>query len=106
MYGVNADLKRDGKNNWQEHLRRIAEIANIFLDAGMILILTAIELTQSDLKTLQTILDSNIIETVWVGDEVSTDINYDILVPDTQHFSEATISIKKLLQEHGVIFTP
>ena len=106
LYGVNADLKHDGKNNWQEHLRRIAEIANIFLDTGMILILTAIELTQHDLKTLQTIINSNQIETIWVGDEISTDINYDIQVPNEQTFEEATIAIKRLLQEHGIIFAP
>jgi bifunctional enzyme CysN/CysC len=106
LYGVNADLKRDGANNWYEHLRRIGEIAHIFLDAGLILILTAIELNQDDLKILRTIINSNQVETIWVGDEVTTDINYDILVPNEQKFSEATISIKRLLQEHGIIFTP
>ncbi|MBN1265968.1 MAG: GTP-binding protein [Anaerolineales bacterium] len=106
LYGVNADLKRDGRNNWHEHLRRIGEIANIFLDAGLILILTAIELTQDDLKVIQTIISSNQIETAWVGDTVTTDINYDILIPDEQRFDEATISIKRLLQEHGIIFSP
>jgi bifunctional enzyme CysN/CysC len=106
LYGVNADLKRGDGNNWHEHLRRIGEIANIFLDAGLILILTAIELTQEDLKVMQTIINSNQIETAWVGDTVTTDINYDILIPDELKFEEAAISIKRLLQEHGIIFAP
>ncbi len=70
------------------------------------MILTAIELTQDDLKVMQTIINSNQIETAWVGDAVTTDINYDILIPDELKFEEATISIKRLLQEHGIIFAP
>ena len=40
------------KNNRQEHLRRLAEVAHILLDAGMILIVTAIELTEEDLDLI------------------------------------------------------
>lgn len=107
MYGINADLKQDtGHNDWQEHLRRIAELGHIFLDAGLILILTAVELTADDLALLTTVLDTTQVETVWVGDEVTTDLTFDLHVEDSIPFDQAVVMIKSLLKEHGVIFAP
>ena len=40
LYGVDADIAR-GRENRHEHVRRLAEVANLMLDAGMILIVTA-----------------------------------------------------------------
>ena len=40
LYGVDADIARRGANR-SEHLRRMAEVANLMLDAGQILIVTA-----------------------------------------------------------------
>jgi bifunctional enzyme CysN/CysC len=66
LYGVDADIK--GRNDQrQEHLRRLAEVAHILLDAGVILIVTAIELTQEDLELIRTTIHSDKIETIWVG---------------------------------------
>ena len=45
-----------------------AEVANLMLDAGAILIVTAAELTQEDLEVIKTAVDPDRIETVWVGD--------------------------------------
>lgn len=107
MYGVNADLKKDGNpNDWEEHLRRIAELAHIFLDAGSILVLTAVELTADDLALFSTVLDSTRIETVWIGSEVTTDLPFDLHVEDDIPFEQAVTMIKSLLREHGVIFNP
>ena len=39
LYGVDADIDRDRENR-REHLRRLAEVANLMLDAGVILIVT------------------------------------------------------------------
>jgi len=107
LYGVDADLQRSkpGQNR-QEHIRRLAEIAHIFLDAGLILIVTAVELTQQDLKILQTVIDSNRIETIWVGDRVTTDINFDTKVVDSELAENSVVQIKRLLQDHGFIFSP
>ena len=106
MYGVSADLKkRDHPNDWKEHLRRIAELAHILLDAGLIVIMTAVELTQDDLKVFRAVLDEIQLETVWVGDDVTTDLKYDLRI--RSDFDEATVAtqIKSLLQGHGVIFS-
>src|SRR5438874_1587090 len=56
LHGVDADIdagvERDA--NHDELLRRLAEVANLMLDAGVILIVTAVELARHDLQILET----------------------------------------------------
>ncbi len=56
LYGVDADIERKFENR-SEHLRRLSEVANIMLDAGVILIVTAAELTQEELDLIRTTVD-------------------------------------------------
>ena len=43
LYGVDADIERKQENRL-EHMRRLAEVANLMLDAGIILVVAAAEL--------------------------------------------------------------
>lgn len=106
LYGVDADIKTPGPNTSHrpEHLRRLGEVANLMLEAGMILIVTAIGLTQSDLEIIQTAVDSELIEVVWLGPEI-TDIQADLQVETMENPEEAAGRIKRLLQQRGVIFS-
>jgi bifunctional enzyme CysN/CysC len=105
LYGVNADLKRrDAINNWREHVRRFGELAHLFLDAGQILIVTAVEFTKSDLAILQTVIDEDSIKTVWLGEHVTTDLNVDLVFDHGESDEEMAIRIKRLLQDGGFIF--
>jgi len=105
LYGVDADIKGT-TNNRREHMRRLAEVANILLDAGIILIVTAIELTQEDLEIIKTIVTAEKIETVWVGENITTDLAYDFRIHETEKPDEAVEELKSLLQEKGIIFNP
>lgn len=105
LYGVDADIK-DKQNNREEHLRRLGEVAHILLDAGVILLLTALELTQNDLEILKLSVDPDKIEVIWVGEEVSTDIALDCKVPGLIDVDESVEIIKNLLYEQGIIFKP
>ena len=64
LYGVDADIKKPGPDQTHrpEHLRRLAEVANIMLDAGIILVVTAIGLTQNELEIIRRVVDSELIE--------------------------------------------
>ncbi|MCU0847313.1 MAG: GTP-binding protein [Spirochaetes bacterium] len=105
LYGVDADIKvRDRKENAEEHIRRLSEVSNILLDAGIILIVTAIDLTQYDLEIIKTTVNPESIEAVWVGDEGSTDMKYDLYIPTIENLDEAVGMIKEDLQNKGVIF--
>jgi bifunctional enzyme CysN/CysC len=102
LYGVDADIK--GKKDQRlEHLRRLAEVAHILLDAGAILIVTAIELTQQDLELIQTTIHSDKIETIWIGDKVTTDIPYDLKITEGKQLEEAVDRIREMLREKGIL---
>jgi len=104
LYGVDADIER-GTANRQEHLRRMAEVANLMLDAGVILIVTAAELAQADVELIKTTVQPDRIEVVWVGENVTTDVAHDLLVPDPDA-PDAVDLVRQLLQDKGIIFRP
>jgi bifunctional enzyme CysN/CysC len=104
LYGVDADIERRAENR-NEHLRRLAEVANLMLDAGVILIVTAAELTQGDVELIKTTVEPERIEVVWVGDTKTTDVVHDLVIPDADA-PDAVEQVKRLLQEKGIIFRP
>jgi bifunctional enzyme CysN/CysC len=108
LYGVNADLKQNEEDhkNWPEHVRRFAEVSHLFLDAGILLIVTAIEFTQDDLEIMKAVLGEENLRVVWVGDQVTTDIEYDIHVHESGRETDGQVMVKRLLQDRGDIFTP
>ncbi|HEY7683424.1 MAG TPA: GTP-binding protein [Gemmatimonadales bacterium] len=105
VYGVDADIERKAENRG-EHFRRLGEVANILLDAGALLIVTAQELTQQDLEVVRTAVDPDRIEVVWVGERVTTDLACDLVLGDDETGTEGVDRIKRLLQDKGVLFRP
>jgi bifunctional enzyme CysN/CysC len=105
LYGVDADLGRKAEHRG-EHLRRLGEVANMMLDAGSLLIVTAQELSQDDLEIVKTTVDPDRIEVVWVGDSVTTDIACDLVLGEQEAQQEGVDRIKRLLQDKGVLFRP
>ena len=105
LYGVDADIERTRENH-DEHIRRLAEVANILLDAGVILIVTAQELTQEDLDLMRTTVDPDRIDVVWVGDHISTDLVCDLHLGEDIPPHKAVEMIERRLQDRGVIFRP
>ena len=104
LYGVDADISHDAENR-SEHLRRLAEVANLMLDAGVLLIVTAAALTRADLELITTTVDADRLQVVWVGETSDTDIVPDLLVRDAEA-DDAVDQVKWLLQEKGIIFRP
>ncbi|MBR3955533.1 MAG: adenylyl-sulfate kinase [Clostridia bacterium] len=85
LYGVNSDIKSDDSMNSpeerNEHIRRLGEVANILLDAGNILIVTANELIPDELDTLRQIIRTDNIRTVWVGVDNRRAADFDFYYP-------------------------
>jgi bifunctional enzyme CysN/CysC len=104
LYGVDADLGRKQENRL-EHMRRLAEVANLMLDAGIILVVAAAELTQEDLEVIKTAVEPDWIETVWAGDTITTDLACDLHLPGGA-IPEAVDRLKAHLQDKGIIFRP
>jgi bifunctional enzyme CysN/CysC len=101
LYGVDADIARDREHR-HEHVRRLAEVANLMLDAGMILIVTALELTREDLDLINTSINSGQIETVWIGDATATDFPAELQVPLDEDRDAAVARLCRFLEERGV----
>jgi len=104
LYGVDADIERKPENR-QEHMRRLAEVANLMLDAGIILVVAAAELTQDDLEVIKTAVQPDWIETIWAGETVTTDLVCDLQLPGGA-VPEAVDRLKAHLQDKGIIFRP
>jgi bifunctional enzyme CysN/CysC len=104
LYGVDADIGRKQENRL-EHMRRLAEVANLMLDAGIILVVAAAELTQDDLEVIKTAVEPDWIETIWAGDTITTDLACDLQLPGGA-VPEAVDRLKAHLQDKGIIFRP
>jgi bifunctional enzyme CysN/CysC len=105
LYGVDADIER-GEAQRGEHVRRLAEIANLMLDAGMILIVSAAELTQDELEIFHTSLPPELVSVVWIGDRVTTDIACDLVLSPADGRTRGVEALKALLEDQGAIFKP
>lgn len=102
LYGVGADTKQVEMQNHTEQIRRFAEVANLMLDAGMLLIVTATNLTHSDYKILQAVVERDV-EVVWVGKELTTDLLADMQLDD-KDYERSIQRIINMLKDKNSIF--
>ena len=105
LYGVDADLERQDEHR-AEHVRRFSEVVNILLDAGLIVIATAIGLTQHEVDLIATTVGAGRVSSAWIGDQVTTNLHADLIVTETEAAEEGVSRLKELLQEKGVIYRP
>jgi bifunctional enzyme CysN/CysC len=104
LYGVDSDIK--GKiNNRHEHVRRLAEVAHIMLDAGSILIVTAIELIQEELEIIQTTVAPDHLVTIWIGRAGRERLDTDLNISEKENIEFSVQKVKELLREKGIIRT-
>jgi bifunctional enzyme CysN/CysC len=106
LYGIDADIKAQLGNNKTEHFRRLAEVSNIMLEAGMILIVSVIELTKDNIKQIMMSVPYERIETVCLGEEVNTDVDVALHIPDNFSKDKTVAKIKEYMQKKGIIFKP
>lgn len=102
LYGVDSDMKMSGHNIQKEHIRRFAEVANLMLDAGLILIVTARNMTQQDMNIMKTVIAGDI-DVMWVGATVTTDIEIDIQIKDAYN-SENITKMTDRLMDKSILF--
>ena len=103
-YGVDADLLGQADAG-HEHVRRLAEVANILLDLGVILIVTAMELTSGDLDLVRATVDADAVVSVWLGEEAACGFRCDLALPDAVD-ADAAEHVRRLLLDRGAIGTP
>ncbi|MFW5689599.1 MAG: adenylyl-sulfate kinase, partial [Spirochaetota bacterium] len=104
-HGLNADIQHVPVSR-DEHIRRLAEVSHLFLDAGSILIVTAVEMTRGDLDLIKVPVNPDSIVTVWVGAEITTDIDVSVHIAAPGDQDDAVERVKAELRRIGAIFTP
>jgi bifunctional enzyme CysN/CysC len=76
------------------------------MEAGIILIVTAIELRQNDLEIIKTIVNPDKIETIWMGEKGETDLAFDLYIEHQENTEKIVGIIKENLQDKRIIFRP
>ena len=107
LYGLDESVKLNTVNNNDNHIGRLADLANIMLDSGCILIVTASSLNQSDLDLLRnTLIAPEKLISVWIGNVVFTDIKVDYHLFNFQRIKRGVKRLKQILKDRGVLFKP
>lgn len=104
VHGVDADIAGVGGTR-PEHLRRLGEVANILLDAGLIVVAAAANLMAHEIDALRTAIGEDRLHTVWIGEARETNEATDLQLPADES-PERFERISALLQRHGTIFQP
>ena len=95
LYGVNADIKSESsmlsEEERTEHIRRLGELCNIILDAGIILVVTASDIKQDELDTLRTIIRTDEVLTVWIGTPKARSKDFDMYFKKDEDVAESLL---------------
>ncbi|TVQ26534.1 MAG: adenylyl-sulfate kinase [Spirochaetaceae bacterium] len=102
--GVSADIQEVPVSR-DEHVRRLGEVAHLFLDAGLILIVSGVSFRPADLDVLRVPVNPDAIVTVHVGNTDHDRTTYDVVVDDNDPVA-AVDQIKQRLRRNGAIFSP
>ncbi len=90
-------LTSEGIFERRESLYKLAELTNILLYAGHIVLTAVDELTESDLKILETVLQPDEIKIIWIGEENDRDIRAQLSIQDDIDKDSIVNQIKKVL---------
>ena len=101
LRGLDADIP---KENREEHIRRLGEVSHLLLDAGLIVVSTASDLTNIEIKTLQTIISREDMLVITIGETTLEDNIVDLRLNSDQEIEENVLKILDLLKSKGVIF--
>jgi bifunctional enzyme CysN/CysC len=82
LRGLGADITKEKKD---EHLRRLSEVSHILLDAGLIVITTASDLSLDDIKKIREITTSKDVTIANLGTGIDPNGTVDILLDEKEN---------------------
>lgn len=101
LYGLDADI-REGSGDHGEDIRRLAEVAHLMIDSGLILVVTASRLRPEDLELILTAVDPARVATAWVGAGPTTGLACDAAL-DSGSIDACVDEIVGLLRRKGLV---
>lgn len=106
LVGLDADMtiKRHQiyPEDRQEMIRRLAELANIVLDAGIILVATVSELSWDEQEIFSTSVAPHTVGTIWVGNREGSQVDADYTISDTASALEHVDQVIQMLHSKGI----
>ncbi len=102
LRGLDADID---KRKREEHIRRLGEVSHILLDAGLIVIATASDLTDQELKKVKTIIGKQDLANIIIGKNGHKE-EIDLHFEDDKKVKENLNKVIELLRFKNVIFNP
>ena len=107
LYGMDADIRGLGQEVRSEHMRRLAEVSNMMMHAGLITIVSSREISEGDLRILRLGLGDRAerLITVWAGNRLTTDFEPDLIFRERQ-LTSAVDAITQYLRDRKYILTP
>lgn len=100
LRGLDADIEKEKR---EEHIRRLGEVAHIMLDAGLIVVATASDITEGELRLLQTLNSKESMIVVKLGKKGLEKSLVDLTLPAEQEISSQVEQILNLLKFKNVI---
>lgn len=102
LRGLDADIERD-KRFRLEHIRRLGEVAHILLDAGLIVLATASNLNDDELRLLQEVTSRESMLIVNVGDNHFRHATVDLELKADGKTAQQVKKVLTLLEERKVL---
>jgi len=105
LRGLDSDLA-DRQAAGQEHVRRLAEVCNILLQAGLIVVVSAAGLDRRDLDLFGVLVGTEHLVTILVGEPYRAGLDFDLQLPGEGPTAAALERIKQLLADRQIVFRP
>jgi bifunctional enzyme CysN/CysC len=99
--GMHIKRRHKYPKDREEMIRRLAELANILVDAGNILVVTVSELTFEEREVFRMTLPNNEVRTIWVGDSEDSDLDADYTIEDISEADRHLEPVIDFLEENG-----
>jgi bifunctional enzyme CysN/CysC len=104
IYGVDADILASHLGSdlaAREHIRRFGEVLHVLIDAGLLVICTALNLSRRNLKEIETLVNPARMISIRVGGEVENETDLHFSAPcDTE---KAVPAIVEFLKKSAVL---
>lgn len=102
LRGLDADVESQ-KAARKEHVRRLAEVGHLLTDAGLLVLATASNLNDEELKMLQEVVSRDTVLIVNVGKNDFREGMIDLNLKETETIAANAKKVIALLEEHGTL---
>ncbi len=101
--GVGADLENPKSSGESESVRRLGEVAKLFLDAGHVVISTSNTFHQEDQADLKLLANPYQVVEILIGDQSSGKPDLILPLDEAQNIKEASRKIQNFLKEKKIL---